>query len=72
LRIKNSGCSGELREEEFRKLKESQQAKFKIRCQKASSKHLKMFKIEAFLGTILEKTEKVSLCSLVEISQRRH
>ena len=30
-----------------------------------------MFKIEAFLGTILEKTEKVSLCSLVEASSRR-
>ena len=25
-----------------------------------------MFKIEAFLGTILEKTKKVSLCSLVD------
>ena len=38
----------------------------------AASKHLKMFKIEAFLGTLLEKTESVSLCCLAEISSRRH
>ena len=29
-----------------------------------------MFKIEAFLGTVLQKTEKVSLCSLVDIGRR--
>lgn len=31
-----------------------------------------MFRIEAFVGSILKKTETVSICCLVDISQRRH
>ncbi len=31
-----------------------------------------MFRIEAFIGTVLQKTETVSICCLVDISQRRH
>ena len=30
-----------------------------------------MFRIEAFLGTVLEKTENVSLCCLTELGNRR-
>lgn len=43
--------------------------RFGMRCVVAGDKHLKMFKIEAFLATLLEKTEKVSICSLLEFSR---
>lgn len=31
-----------------------------------------MFRIEALVGTVLQKTETVSICCLVDISQRRY
>ena len=42
------------------------QQKFKQNCEIAKDKHLKMFKIEAFLNTVLEKTKTYSICPLVE------
>lgn len=47
-------------------------ARFEVSCKEASEKHIKMFRIEAFMGTVLQKTETVSVCCLVDISQRRY
>ena len=45
--------SGKELEESKAQLKESQDKRKHDRCIIASGKHLKMFKIESFLGTIL-------------------
>lgn len=53
------------------KWNKEKEEKFRQSCEMAKDKHLKMFKIEAFLGTVLLKTETYSLCSLVEATKRR-
>ena len=69
--MKEKGLKGHELEKAKKDWEEEKKNIFEERCKVAAEKHLKMFKIEAFLRTILEKTELVSICSLVDTSQRR-
>lgn len=75
IKVKQSFKDKGLQNEELKKANKDWEAikneRFVKRCAIARQKHIKMFRIEALIGTVLQKTEKVSIACFVEICERR-
>jgi hypothetical protein len=69
--LKEKKMNGSDRDASRKEWDQMRAARFRERCLTSAEKHLWMFKVEAFLSTLLEQTDLVSLCCLAEISGRR-